>query len=118
MAVAAEADLLRSGQLARIKGRLAVSARMFLRAQMTAPALDARHHRLQIARDGGGMATQAALHIARVLFQPKCGLGIRRSTGVLSNGDSVLMQLREIADAGFAHAVECLDQRCLTLRAG
>jgi len=81
-------------------------------------ALYAGHDRLQIAGDGGGVAADASLKIASAFLQAERCLGIRGSSAVLTHSDAVLMELWEIADAGFAHGVGCAHERRLTLRTG
>jgi hypothetical protein len=110
MAIAAEADLLRRGEFTRITDfGGAIGAGVFFGSTMTANALNARHNRLQVARDGGSVAPNAALQITVTLPQAKSGYSIGRSAGCLPDSDAVPIQLREITDPAFEHPVESLN---------
>src|ERR1700761_2506601 len=98
MAVAAKANLLRGGELAWIERRLGAAARMLFGAEMTAVTLNAGNNRLQISRDGGGMAADAGFEVAPAFSQAQGRRSVGRSSGVLSHRDAVLIKLGEIAE--------------------
>lgn len=91
VAVAAEANLLRSGHFSGIRRMVGDVAEVLIGAQMAALALNAGNHRFQFPRDRGGMAADARLQIARRLHPSERRRGIRRASGGLADGDSVLM---------------------------
>ena len=117
MACAAEFDLARCRELARIKGR-AMALSVLVSARMATLALYSGDERLEVFADACRVAGQTRLKIVRVLLQTERGIRICRSACVLPDGDTVLMKLRKIADARFSHRRAGANQRSLPLSAG
>src|SRR5579875_1674568 len=113
MAIPAKPHLSSGRELSRIQRQLAVSARMLVRSEMTPLALNARHDRLQIARDGGGMATKARLQRTVALIAAQRLVG----ASLLPDGNPVLMDLAKITHTRFESSVSGSDNRCLALNA-